>query len=181
MGRVTFSKEFLDEHPGAHGGRDAVIRAVVVVVEHVHRVTEPDPGVPLLAAVEPVVVVRHPQVPDVGGEAVVVAEQHALGVVGDPVPGDGDEVGLALDVQRAVVAAVEGVVVDPDVTGILHVDRVVVPTPEGEVADDDVGGTADVQAVVQRGVTDAEHGLVGADVVHLVRHGECALHPDDQR
>jgi hypothetical protein len=105
--------------------------------------------VALLAAVEPVVVVGDPQVPGVlAGVVVVVAEQHALGVVEHPVPRHGDEVGAALDVDRAVVPVAERVVVDPNVPRlVLHVDRVVGPVPEVEVPDDDVAvAAADVQA-----------------------------------
>ncbi len=123
----------LDEHAGVHRGRDAVLVVVVVVVVDVHRVAEPHPRVPGPGAVEPVVVVGHPQVADVLRCALSSLWPSSIDLSWPkhPVPRDGDEVGAALDVDRAVVPVGEAVVVDPDVGGDrLHVDRVVVPAAE---------------------------------------------------
>src|SRR5690349_3787617 len=115
----TLEGVVLDQHAGAGGGGHAVpaVVAVVVVVD-VHRIAETHPRVPLGRRVEPVVVVGHPQVAGVlRGVVVAVAQQHRLVVVVDAVPRHRDEVGAALDVDGAVVAGREGVVVDPDVGG----------------------------------------------------------------
>src|SRR5690606_36439532 len=169
------------QHPGPHGGGHAVLLVVhVVVVEHVHRVTEPDVRVAAPRTVEPVVVVGHPQVPDVRGVPIAVAQQHRLLVVEERVPRHGHVIRLALDVHRTVVAVGEGVVVDPDMVGaVLHVDRVIPPVPEGQVPDDDVGDSIDIQAATDDGRVRAQPDdrLVRGHVVHP-GEGDGARHLD---
>lgn len=100
------------------------------------------------------------------------ADERGLPVVAEDVPGDGDVVAAAGDVDEAIVVveavlavAPELVVVDPDVVGEGGGDGVVVDAVvDLQVADDNVGGFVDLEPEADDfGVLETEDGGVVAD------------------
>ena len=123
-----------------------------------------------------VVVVGQVQLAKVdGAKRIGVADEVALPVVVEVVPGNGDPVAATNGVELTIVVVgtkllrelrFEFIVVDPDASAVLDSDAVVVDDEaNGEVANDDVGRIDDSDAVLAdlSRVAHTEDGLVAAD------------------
>ena len=96
-------------------------------------------------------------------------QQTGLMMIIEFIPGHGDIVGTAFDIDQAIVGIGKITMIDPDMMGrFLNIDRIIRTVLKKQIADNDIGLTVNMKsaAVNDALVADADNGFVGIDCHH---------------